>query len=219
MKIWHRVILALVVLAIIGSAVVIDGSEKVLGHAVALNSVFTGLLTLTGFMFTARTFITFKLNELVYGRPEYRQRVEKLQAEGAYTMKLYEPLRVLDTTVGRTCLFCFATLFFVLSFSFLPKEWSSLRSSLWDSWKAWNDPVAPLTFAGAFPWRFLVYQVATIAIFFVIFGIIVEVFSAIKSVNANIRDIISEWERNYLKEKEEAVKKANEAAGSGTPAK
>jgi hypothetical protein len=188
----------------VGSAVFIDGSEKVLSRAVALNSVFTGLLTLTGFMFTARTFITFKLNELVYGRPEYRLRVEALQADGAVNQTLYEPLRNLDTTVGRTCLFCFGTLFIVLGFSFLPKEWSTLKTSLWDCWKACHAAGAPASQADALPWRFVVYQASTVFVFVLIFSIIVEVFSSIRSVNSNIRDIIHEWEEAYGKEKEKA---------------
>lgn len=204
MKLTHRILITAGTVGTIGCAVVIDGSENVLARAVALNSVFTGLLTLTGFMFTARTFITFKLNEVVYGRPEYRQRVEELQADGAYTQKVYEPLRSLDATVGRACLLCFATLFCVLAFSFLPREWSKLGSSFLDTWKISASPSA---FWTATPIRFLAYQVATIGVFSVVFLIIAEVFSAIMSVNRNIRSIISEWEENYKKEKDAAKQK------------
>src|SRR5690606_10849700 len=104
MKTRHRSIIAVGLLRTVGYTVAVDGIESVLGRVVALSSVFSGLLTLTGFMFTARTFITFKLNEVVYGKPEYQQRVEAYQADGAYTLKLYEPLRELDSKVGRTCL-------------------------------------------------------------------------------------------------------------------
>jgi hypothetical protein len=198
MKPHHRILITVVTVGLIGCAVVIDGSENVLARAMALNSVFTGLLTLTGFMFTARTFITFKLNEVVYGKPEYRQRVEELQADGAYQQKLYEPLRSLDATVGRTCLLCFGTLFCVLTFSFLPREWSKLGTSLFDICKAAGSIG---NFWTAISGRFLTYQVATVSVFSVVFLIIVEVFSAIMSVNRNIRSIISEWEENYNKEK------------------
>jgi len=205
MKLVYRAFIGLAVVGIVGGAVVIDGSENVVGRTVALSSVFSALLTLTGFMFTARTFITFKLNEVVYGRPEYRERIEELQRDGAYRYRLYEPLRNLDATVGRTCLWCFATLFIVLSFSFLPKEWSKLAPSLCDSWQRWHHGNTSVSIA--FPWRFVVYQAATVVVFSVVFLIIVEVFAAIVSVNKNIRAIIHEWEQKYLKEKDAASNK------------
>src|SRR5471030_1570770 len=65
-----------------------------------LDCIFSGLLALAGFVFTARTFITFKLNEVIYDDPKYRVHVEKLQKDGAYKRTLYEPLRNIDQSLG-----------------------------------------------------------------------------------------------------------------------
>jgi hypothetical protein len=190
-----RIILVVVIALLIGGAIAIDGSEAFLSRAVALNSVFTGLLTLTGFLFTARTFITFKLNEVVYGHPEYRSRVAELQADGAYNQKLYDPLREIDTRVGKACVWVFVTMLCVLTFSIFPKEWSKLSTSLVDHWKGANPA------GSGMPWRFVVFQVATFAVFSVIFSVATEVLATILSVNQNIRAIINEWEERYNREK------------------
>lgn len=194
MKKWHRVLITLAIVTLVGFVVAVDGSEKVLGRAVALSSVFTGLLTLTGFLFTARTFITFKLHEVVYSHDEYRKRVKELQADGAYDKKLYDPLREIDSIVGRTCICVFATMLVVLTFSVLPKEWSQLSSSAVDLFGEYTRTHAPLP---AWLGRFLIYQVATVVVFSIIFAVALEVFATIMSVNKNIRAIINEWEERY----------------------
>jgi hypothetical protein len=194
MKYWKPVLLV-AIFALVAASIVICGSEKVISRAIALSSIFTGLLTLTGFMFTARTFITFKLNELVYDKPTYRKSVEEQQATGAYSMSLYEPLKVLDSKVGRASLQCFVTLFFVLAFSMIPREWGQGHAPLIDSCKEFIH-------VGQWPWKFLTYEFAAIFVFVMAFAIIVEVFSTILTVNLNIRSIIQEWEKGY-----EAAKK------------
>ena len=49
-----------------------------------------------------RTFITFKLNEVIYGNPTYRGLAEQLKKEGAYDKELYDPLKKLDSNLGTT---------------------------------------------------------------------------------------------------------------------
>jgi hypothetical protein len=92
----------------------------------SLDSIFSGLMALTGFVFTARTFITFKLNEVVYGSPEYRQYVEKLKSEGAYSQELYAPLKQIDNSLGIATYMClWSTIMFIIV-AFFPKTETAL---------------------------------------------------------------------------------------------
>lgn len=197
MKTRSRILFVALTVALVGCVVAIDGSENVLNRTVALNSVFTGLLTLTGFLFTARTFITFKLNEVVYGHPEYRGRVEELRADGAYNQALYDPLREIDTRVGKTCMWVFCTMLCVLVFSILPKDWSRISTSLVDLYSGAGQKADPPQSL----WRFSIYQIATSAVISSIFAVAFEVLATILSVNQNIRAIINEWEERYNREK------------------
>jgi hypothetical protein len=188
--------------ACIATAVGLLGSDKVTGNAIAINSAFTGLLTLTGFMFTARTFITFKLNEAVYGVESYQKHVEALQRDGAYSLELYEPLKELDTTLGKTCLYCFGTLFAVVLFSMIPRDFGA-GDSLWSRIMARcaaGDAVPSDT--EQLPFSFVVYQVLTVLAYSALLSAIVNVFDAIFRVNRNIRGIINEWEKKYKAERD-----------------
>ena len=191
-----KVLLLVVIAAIIAYSVAVDGSENVITRSVSLNSVFTGLLTLAGFLFSARTFITFKLNESVYCKAHYQQMVEKFQEDGAYNSKLYDPLKALDANLGKTCLRCFITLFVVLCFLvFLPKSWQA-KPPLWETYGVWHSSKT-LAFGDAFTWRNLIYEGATVFVFAVVFAIIVEIYSAVSAVNRNIQSIIAAWENDY----------------------
>lgn len=190
-----KIALLSVIAVIIAYSVVVDGSVGVITRGVSLNSVFTGLLTLAGFLFSARTFITFKLNETVYCKSHYHEFVEKFQDDGAYNAKLYDPLKKLDADLGKVCLRCFITLFVVLSFLvFLPTGWQA-KPTLWDTYQIWRG--STLGFFNAFKWQNIVYEVATTTVFTVIFAIIIEIYSAVSAVNRNIQSIIAAWEEEY----------------------
>jgi hypothetical protein len=192
MKTWKKLLIALAVLAIVLAAIVCSGSERIMNGPLAINSAFSGLLALTGFMFTARTFITFKLNEVVYGSDNYRGYVEELKKAGAYSDPLYQPLKELDSTLGRTSLFCFGTLIFLVGFALLPKEWGSGRSVIEriEPWSAGEISVKMSI-------RFLVYQMLTWLVYSAILLSIIRVFWCILRVNINIKRIITQWEDSY----------------------
>jgi hypothetical protein len=184
----------IVVLVTVGTsaAVLFGGSDKVLSGPLALSSVFSGLLALTGFMFTARTFITFKLNEVVYGSPNYRKYVEELKKDGAISDPLYAPLKQLDTTLGKTCLFCFGTLFGLAVFALLPKDWGAglaLHERLL--------PPAVGTIATPVTVLFVFYQLFTWLVYSAVLISIICVFWCIVRVNQNIKSIITHWEDLY----------------------
>lgn len=184
----------IVILVTLGAsaAVFFGGSDKVLSGPLALSSVFSGLLALTGFMFTARTFITFKLNEVVYGSINYRKYIEELKKDGAISDPLYAPLKQLDTTLGKTCLLCFGTLFGLAVFALLPKDWGAglpLHERLLTP--AAGTVATPVTALFAF------YQVFTWLVYSAVLISIICVFWCIVRVNQNIKSIISHWEDAY----------------------
>ncbi|ACH40240.1 MAG: hypothetical protein ACD_55C00169G0002 [uncultured bacterium] len=168
----------------------------------SLDSIFSGLLALTGFVFTARTFITFKLNEVVYGSPEYRQYVEKLKKDGAYTKELYDPLKQIDTSLGTATYMClWSTIMFVVV-AFFPKTEAALAVSKTIS----VDYVLELFRVGGFkllsdanvlkPTVFKVFTDASMVYFgFCVYQLIITA----KALHRNISDIISHWEENYKK--------------------
>ena len=84
------------------------------------SSVFSGLLALTGFVFTARTFITFKLQEEVYSSKRYRTHHKKLREDGAIEEELYEPLKILDTSMGRATFGCLLGVVLIVILSLFP---------------------------------------------------------------------------------------------------
>lgn len=182
-----------------------QGGESILAQGIALSSIFTGLLTLTGFMFTARTFITFKLNDTVYSDTDYRAWVEKLQSENSDVGPLYQPLKTVDETVGSGCLRCLYALLTILSFSFFPKKWATPPNSLWKAWETW----APVTqsFFEAFPLRFLAYQFALVFTYAMIVTTLVKVVFTVKTVNDNIHVILNRLAEKYERKKSEATPK------------
>jgi hypothetical protein len=173
---------------------------------ISIGSLFGGLLALTGFLFTARTFITFKLNEVIYGNPNYRGLIEQLRKEGAYDKELYDPLKKLDSNLGTTSYMSLTALLLVLVLGFfpdyknviLPKGFSPNYlsefvfskvgwTSLWQ-----NNLILPVLV-------YKVYSSITLG-FLVVTGL--KIFQCISSVNQNIGAIIEHWEDEYKRQKE-----------------
>ena len=167
----------------------------------SLDCIFSGLLALTGFVFTARTFITFKLNEDIYGTPSYRSYVEQLRKDGAYTKELYAPLRQIDQSLGTATYMCLwaTALFLVVAFLPRPAEIridathtvTSILGLLMDknlAKTAMKDPWLLVPFVGkAFIDTAMTYFV------FCLYQMIV----ATKAIHGNIQDIITHWEHDY----------------------
>lgn len=170
----------------------------------SLDSIFSGLLALTGFVFTARTFITFKLNEVVYGSPEYRHYVEKLKSEGAYHQELYDPLKQMDNSLGTATYMClWSTIMFIIV-AFFPKTESALplpgkatADYIWEmaTKTAFSDFISIKIFI---PTAYKVFADATMVYFgFCVYQLIVTA----QSLHRNISDIVSHWETTYKKAK------------------
>lgn len=169
-----------------------------------LDSIFSGLLALTGFVFTARTFITFKLNEVIYGNDQYRDYVKKLQEDGAYKKALYDPLKHIDSNLGTATYMClWATIMFI-AVAFAPKPVESLAAS-----KIKVDYVCQL-FMNTSIDDYLNNRGLSFALIgkvltdfaMVYFGFcLYQVVITAKSLHHNISDIINHWEDEHNKKK------------------
>lgn len=169
----------------------------------SLQGLFSGLLALTGFIFTARTFITFKLNEVVYGNPQYQKYVEELKNEGGYKKDLYDPLRKLDSNLGTITYMCFAGLFIALLLLFFPDttkiifpyDFNPIYISDFiftkEGWlKLWTNHLVISIFLQKIYSSFVAaYLLLTV----------LKLLQSVKSMNRNIGAIIDHWEDTYKK--------------------
>jgi len=168
---------------------------------VSFDSIFSGLLALTGFVFTARTFITFKLNEIVYGSANYRAYVKKLKEDGAYNNELYDPLREVDRILGNTTEMCLTGLGVIAIAAILPdidKINISCNINV-DSFYKLISLKTNVLCAIKNPRCFLnlvVVLVTDAAILYFVF-ILLQTYKATKCINSNIKDIIDHWEEDY----------------------
>jgi len=165
----------------------------------SLDSIFSGLLALTGFVFTARTFITFKLNDMIYGNPEYRIYVEKLKKEGAYKRELYDPLKTVDGNLGTATYMClWATILFIIV-AFFPKP---ITQDLGNRLKAdfVHEVLGNLYLTEFISPKYLLplaYKLFTDATM-VYFGFcLYQMVITAKSLHKNISDIVARWEAEY----------------------
>lgn len=166
-----------------------------------LDSIFSGLLALTGFVFTARTFITFKLNEVIYDSPKYRSYVEKLKEEGAYKQELYDPLKSIDSSLGVATYMClWATILFI-AVAFLP----AMKEPLAISSKVKAENVLQLLtqidlnqFMGRHDVQLsLICKVFT-DVTMMYFGFcLYQMILTARALHKNISDIVSHWEAEY----------------------
>ena len=165
-----------------------------------LDSIYSGLLALTGFVFTARTFITFKLNEMIYGTGSYREYVAKLKVDGAYSKELYDPLKSIDKKLGTATYMClWATILFIVV-AFIPKpSIIDLGNNLKIAYLFQTFFERSLTSSAmleklCLPFFFkLITDIALIYFGFCLYQMLITV----KSLHQNISDIIEHWEKDY----------------------
>lgn len=166
----------------------------------SLDGLFTGFLALTGFIFTARTFVTFKLNEVIYENENYRAWVEKCRKEGANTKELYDPLKELDSKLSTATGMCLVCLILLALFACFPKL-STITPPTFTITHLYEIFLLPNY------WSYLFSNKIIVAIFtqkifssitysFVIITVI-KLFDTLRSINLNIKDIIEHWEDNY----------------------
>lgn len=167
----------------------------------SFEGIFTGLLALTGFIFTARTFITFKLNEVIYGNKKYQNYVEELQEEGAYKKALYDPLRKLDTDLGlvtHMCLFC---LLLTLVLSFFPKTTSlSFPSDFNPKYIQeiiFNPENIKKIYENGLIVTVVIQKILSSVVGAYLILTLIKILHSVGSLNRNIKSIIDHWEEDY----------------------
>jgi hypothetical protein len=177
---------------------------------ISLESLFSGLLALTGFIFTARTFVTFKLNEVVYGNPTYQKYIENLKKDGAYQKALYDPLRNMDSNLGRTTFMCLVSIVFIVLLGFFDK-FSTITFSKWFHPKYLSD----FAFSKAgwiCIWQnhllvsVVIYKLYAAMAFSFLLITLIKLFECVISMNRNISSIIDHWEKTYKEQQKDESK-------------
>ena len=179
----------------VAACVILCGSETVFKRTLTIDSIFAGMLALTGFLFTARTFVTFKLHESVYGDEKYRRNWKQMKDEGGFRdeKKLYDPLKKFDKKVGEATRFCFLNLLVILVFSFIPSWFGKAGISITDAWTSastWYEGLSN-------HWMEVIYELLSGVVLSGIVLVIVHSFYAFLSINRNIQRIIQLWENEY----------------------
>lgn len=170
----------------------------------SLDSIFSGLLALTGFVFTARTFITFKLNEVIYDSPQYRKFIEKLQKDGAYKKQLYDPLKHIDSNLGKATYMCFWATIMAIIVAFLPKpENLDFGNGVHIEyvWQLLSQNNLNTAVSGAHITLSLIFKAFTDTSMIYFAFCLGQMIIAAKSLHQNIGDIIEHWEEDYNKNK------------------
>lgn len=182
-------------IGVVAVCVVLCGSETVFKRTLSIDSIFAGMLALTGFLFTARTFVTFKLHESVYGDEKYRKNWKQMKEEGGFTdeKKLYDPLKKFDEKVGDATKLCFFNLLVILAFSFIPQWFGKTGISIVDAWTS----VTPWYGGLKNHWMEIIYELLCGVVLSGIVLVIVHSFYAFLSINRNIQRIIQLWEKEY----------------------
>lgn len=166
----------------------------------SLDGLFTGFLALTGFIFTARTFVTFKLNEVIYDNKNYRRWVEQIQKENPDSKNLYDPLKKLDNKLSTATAMCLANLILLALLACFPKLSSITPTNFtithlceifllqdFRNYISSNKFLIVIIFQKAF---------SSITYAFVIITVI-KLLDTLRSINLNIQDIINHWEDEY----------------------
>jgi len=184
---------------------------------IQISSIFSGLLALTGFLFGARTFIIFKLYEIVYSSEEYQDWHKESSIIATNSEPLFTPLKRLDDNLKRAISICKYSLILLGVYCFLPSPEdyvtiaTFLNKSFFEMFNSGNiagffglEGSVKLTFIKVFSDLVLVY----------FFYNVLFVFLTIKSINQNIKAIIEFWETRY--EKKQAAHTAKEKSSQET---
>lgn len=163
------------------------------------DSIFSGLLALTGFIFTARSFITIKLNDVIYGNEEYRKYIFDLKKEGAYKYGLYDPLKNIDSNLANATSMClYATVLFVIV-AFIPEleTITLINKELFEyPFQIFSSKSDLLTLVKATSLTVAYKVVTDTALVYFVFCLY-QMVLATKSLHKNMNSIIAHWEEEY----------------------
>lgn len=136
-------------------------------------SLFSGMMAMAGFLFTARSFLVLNLEKEVYGKKAYRDWQAKLSREdGKSSPDPYVPFEEFDRKLGRTIWWCV--------------------SAICVLWLAALVPATQAPHAHR--------ALADLAVAFVL-STIIQVACSVRSMNRNFRSIIRFWSQHQRDEK------------------
>lgn len=164
---------------------------------ISYNSLFSGLLALTGFVFAARTFIIFKLYETVYSSPIYWEKINKLAKEGAYRKELLAPLRALDKSLSITTTMSILSLFSLTFISLIEPPKIISQKTIIEIIKIGflNISISSkkeIIFRVIFP---VLYKVFSDIVCSLILFTFVQLAYNLRSINRNIKSIFDTWQK------------------------
>lgn len=153
-----------------------------LGAGFLGSALFSGVMAMAGFLFTARSFLIFKLNEEVYHKDEYRRRVASLAAEGGANADVYRPLEAFDARIGRALHACVLTLCLVCAASMCSMRFENTDSRL-------VMLLRPRSVQWVMVARRLLADAAMASVVLTLW----RVFGTVESMNRNFSAIIRHW--------------------------
>lgn len=114
----------------VGVAFVWVGPGRLAASTLSVSSIFSAMLTLAAFLFTARHIVIFELQKNVYGQPDYRAYLKKLAAAGVDVGDIYKPLQTLDRRIVHSTWSCFVSAILLLPALYWPANWFPLVSRI-----------------------------------------------------------------------------------------
>ena len=177
----------------------------------SFDSIFSGVLALTGFIFTARSFITIKLNDVIYSSDKYRNYIADLKKEGAYKQNLYDPLKTIDTSLANATYMCLYATVLLVVVAFVPKLDKIAMGN-----KVVFDYVYQIFLSKIDPAVLIRSKAVVTSVIFkiitdtalVYFGFcIYQMIIAATSLHQNISSIIAHWEVEYTSWQQEQENK------------
>jgi hypothetical protein len=161
------------------------GSDSVFQCTLSVDSIFAGTLALAGFLFTARTFVTFKLIDDVYKNPFYIKNWEELKQHKLVDGELYKPLKGFDEKIQHAIKSCFFALLVIFLFSMLPKHFCGESKPVSQLFK--EDNIRGVL---EFHYDSLAYDAISLFVISSVVFVLVTTFFAILKIDENIKAII-----------------------------
>jgi hypothetical protein len=158
---------------------------------ITLSSLFSGLLALNGFMFSARTFIIFKLYETVYSKRDYKIRIDKLRNEGGYSKELLDPLKSLDRSLSSTAILSLLSLILLVFISSLGE-----KPDIFNHANIFNMSLLVPPVKMFYP---VFYKLLSDAVCSVMIVTFIQMCYCVRSLNINFNSIFDVWKKEEEK--------------------
>lgn len=113
-----------------GGAFVWVGPGSLATSTLSVSSIFSAMLTLAAFLFTARHIVIFELQKNIYGQPNYREHLKKLADPDVDVGDIYKPLQTLNRRIVHSTWSCFVSAMLLLPAIYWPANCFPLVSRI-----------------------------------------------------------------------------------------